>query len=109
MTDDRHHVLDLRIRLERVAARAFDTVCASERPGRQADIAVRLTFTVAFVPDEDRLRVRRQARLGAHVYSATSDVLHGRHRAPTLNSVVLREWRAVVEALEAVVSEATTP
>jgi hypothetical protein len=107
--DDRHRVLDLRIRLERVAARAFDAVCAPESPGRQTDIAVRLTFTVAFVPDEDRLRVRRQARLGAHVYSATSDVLHGRHRAPTLNSALLSEWRAVVEALESVVSDDTTP
>lgn len=108
MTDERHHVLDLRIRLERVAARAFDAACAPEQPRRQTDIAVRLIFAVAFLPDDDRWRVRRQARLGAHVYSATSDVLHGRHRAPTLNSALLSEWRAVVEALEAAVPD-TTP
>lgn len=105
LEDRRRHVLDLRIRLERVAARAFDAVCRPQNPGRQSDVVVRLTFLVALAPHDDRARARRLARLGGHIYVATSDVLHGRARAPSLGDALLDEWRDCLRALEAIVYE----
>lgn len=110
MTEDgrREQVLDLRIRLERTAAAAFDLVCGPEVPGRQDIIATRLLFVVGLVEPADRLRVHRLARLGGHVYKRSSDVLHGRVRGQGLPAAVVAEWRETIARLESVVGDAAS-
>lgn len=100
----RTQVLDLRVRLERAAASAFDQTCRPDVRDRQTTIPVRLLFLVALVDEDQRAHARRLARLGAHVYARSSDVLHGRVRALDLDESAVAEWRSVVEELERVVS-----
>lgn len=95
-------VMDLRIRLERVAAAAFDRTCLPSRPGEQGNVRRRLLFLLDGQPDERWLETYRLVHLGIHVYRRTSDVLHGRVAAANLPSLVVDEWRDVVERLEAV-------
>jgi hypothetical protein len=97
-------VLDLRIRLERTAVDALAQVCAlaTRPPARHVD--VQLLFLVGWVPTHEQPQVHRLARLGAHVYRRTSDVLHGRTNALDLSDVVVAEWRTIVEDMEAVLA-----
>ena len=105
----RQEVVDLRIRLERVAMRAYAAVCLPKRPPRASAIEVRLLFLVGLVDAAQQPEVHRLARLGGHVYRRTSDVLHGRTSALDLSDVVVDEWRAVVADMEATLrAHATT-
>lgn len=100
----RGQVLELRIRLERCAAEAFDRVCAPARTGVQRRIAARLLFVVAAVPATRQAEVHRLARLAGHVYQRTSHVLHGRTSGLNPSPAVVAEWRAVVDAVEDVLT-----
>lgn len=95
-------VMDLRIRLERVAAVAFDRTCMPVRPGEQGDVSGRLLFVLSELPDGRWQETYRLVHLGIHVYGRTSDVLHGRVAAANLPPVVVEEWRDLVERLEAI-------
>jgi hypothetical protein len=97
----RQQVIDLRIRLERVAVGAYTAVCSPPRAPRASRIETRLLFLVGVVDADNQPETHRLARLGGHVYRRTSDVLHGRTNALDLSDVVLDEWRTVVEDLEA--------
>ncbi|WHT17466.1 hypothetical protein N8J89_30680 [Crossiella sp. CA-258035] len=103
-TQRRVEALELRIRLERVAVTAFDHVCQPGTPGRNSVIGKRLAFVLGCVPEARRIEAVGLVRLGRHVYAKTSDVLHGRASAVNLPQVVVDEWRAVVERLEALVA-----
>jgi hypothetical protein len=98
-------VLDLRIRLERLAMAAFVEVTQPGTMGRNSHIVSRLLFLVGLVKVADQDRVHRLARLGGHVYRQTSDVLHGRVNSLDLGDVVVDEWRTVVSDLEQVMIE----
>lgn len=101
-TSRRIRVLDLRIRLERVGAKAFDDVCQPAQTGRQSATAKRLIFLVGLVDAARQPDIHRLAKLGGHVYRRTSDVLHGRLNALDLTDVMIDEWRTVVDDLELV-------
>jgi hypothetical protein len=101
-TRRRLEVLDLRIRIERLGASAFDEACSPPQKGRQKDVAKRLLYLIVRVEPEKQPDVYRQVRLGRHVYRRTSDVLHGRVNAMDLSDVLIDEWRAVVNDLERV-------
>lgn len=103
----RQQVIDLRIRLERVAAGAFDAVCRPDQRDVQSAIAKRLVFLVGLVDAERQPEVHRLARLGGHVYSRTSDVLHGRTSSLDLSDVVVEEWRAIIVDMEQIVNGAS--
>lgn len=109
-TTRRLQVLDLRIRLERIGAKAFDEVC---RPalttGRQAEVGKRLIYLVGLFDAARQPEVHRIARLGGHVYRRTSDVLHGRVNSLDLSDVVVDEWRTIVENMEQLLAEGATP
>lgn len=93
-------VMELRIRLERLAASAFDRACKPERRGRQGRFHSRIAFLLHGVPSDRSTDAYRLLGLGRHVYSAACDVLHGRAAAASLPAVVVEEWRGVVERLE---------
>lgn len=108
-TRRRLDVLEVRIRLERAAAAAFDSVCRPVHPGRQSSIATRVVFVVGLVDAARQPETYRLAKLGAHVYWRTSDVLHGRLNALDLSDVVVAEWRKIVEDLEHVLTVRSGP
>jgi len=97
----RIEVLDLRIRLERLAAAAFDRSCRPAERGRQSCAKHRLLCLLDGVPEERLETTHRLIHLGAHVIERSSDVLHGRLGMINLPPVVVAEWRTVVEGLEA--------
>lgn len=107
-TQRRLAVLDLRIRLERLAMAAFVETCRPGKVGRHTQIKNRLLFLVGLVEAAEQDRVHRLTRLGAHVYGQTSDVLHGRLGSLDLGDVVIEEWRTVVTDLEQVMMERQT-
>lgn len=100
-TDRRVRVLDLRIRLERAAASAFDEVCQPTETQRQSHVAARLLYLVD-TGRSDATATHRLVHLAAHVYKRTSDVLHGRVSSLDLPDVLIDEWHEVVVGLEAV-------
>ena len=104
-TERRLAVLDLRVRLERLAMDAFVEVCRPGTVGLHTRIKSRLLFLVGLVEVTEQARVHRLARLGGHVYSQTSDVLHGRLSSLNVGDVLIDEWRAVVSDLEQVMTE----
>jgi hypothetical protein len=104
----RRQVIDLRIRLERVAVGAFTEVCLPVRAPRASRVEARLLFLVGLIDAARQPEVHRLARLGGHVYRRTSDVLHGRTSALDLSDVVVDEWHAVVADMEAILRPATT-
>jgi hypothetical protein len=99
-TEVRIRVLELRIRIERLAAAAFDSVCKPLEGGRQNRASARLLFLLGACPIEEWQATYRATRLGAYVYRRTSDVLHGRVEGLNIPQVVLDEWRVVVDDLE---------
>lgn len=108
-TQRRLDVLHVRVRLERAAAAAFDTVCRPANLGRQSSTATRIVFLVGLVDAAWQPETHRLAKLGAHVYRRTSDVLHGRLNALDLSDVVVAEWQKIVEDLEHVLPVRSGP
>jgi hypothetical protein len=102
-TDARIQVMDLRIRIERLAAAAFDRACQPAIRGRQTRPLHRLPFVLAGLPEEEWISTYRLIRLGKHVYRRTSDLLHSRVGTVNLSQIVIDEWRTVVERLERVI------
>jgi hypothetical protein len=99
----RVQVLDIRIRLERLAVAGFDRACSPAAETRQSLIDQRLAFLIHSVPDHEIARVQGLIRLGRHVYAKSSDVMHGRTAMVNLPQVVIDEWRTIIEGLEALV------
>lgn len=99
-TQRRLRVVELRIRLERVAVGAFTTVCRPKKTPRASTIETRLLFLVGLGGPARQPEVHRLARPGGHVYRRTSDVLHGRTSSLGLSDVVVDEWSAVVADME---------
>lgn len=97
----RIEVMDLRIRLERLAAAAFDEACRPVIRGRQSRAKHRLLCLLNQLPDDKRAEAHRLIRLGAHVIEESANVLHGRSGLIDLPHVVVDEWRSIVEQLEA--------
>lgn len=97
----RVEVLELRIRLELLAAAAFDNACRPATTGRQSNVARRLLFLLDGVPHDRADEAYRLVKLGAHVMKETSNILHGRSGMIDLPRVIVDEWREVVEQLEA--------
>jgi hypothetical protein len=56
------------------------------------------------VPEDRMSEAIGLIRLARHVYSKSSDVLHGRSSMLNVPEAVSREWRLVVEQLEAIVA-----
>jgi hypothetical protein len=103
-TQMRIQVMDLRIRLERVAADAFDRVCEPTRTARQSRPLQRLLFVLSGLPADEWLPAYRLVRLSRYVYRRSADLVHGRVGAVDISQTVLDEWRAAVTRLEALVS-----
>jgi hypothetical protein len=99
----RVQVMDLRIRIERLAAAAFDRACQPADRGRQSRTLDRLPFALADLPEEEWMSSYRLIRLGRYVYQRTSDLLHSRTATANLSQTVIDEWRTVVERLEKVI------
>jgi len=99
-------VVDLRLRLERVATKAV----TSSFPGQavfveQTRIRERLAFIpVAYEAEASLAELLGMVRLARHIYRRTSDVLHGRSNMVNLSPVLLLEWESLVLHLEEIVS-----
>ncbi|ALE91176.1 hypothetical protein AOC05_00360 [Arthrobacter alpinus] len=65
----------------------------------------RLVLLVAQVEDHQRLAAFRAARQAGHVYSETSDVLHGRTRGARFGAVQIGEWDKDLQRLRSFISE----
>lgn len=101
-THRRVQALDLRIRLELLAARSFDLTCQPIVLGRQSRMAARLPYAIARVPSSELPEAYRVARLALYVYRRTSDVLHGRLSSLDLPDTVIAEWAEIVQRLETI-------
>lgn len=99
-TGARVQVMDLRIRIERLAASAFDRVCQPAIRDHWSHTRDRLLFALAVLPENEFISSYRLIRLGIYVYRRTSDLLHSRSGAANLSQTVIDEWRTVVERLE---------
>jgi hypothetical protein len=100
-TQQRIRVLRLRIRLERIAADAFDRVCDPAVKGQQDRVRHRLIFLLGDVSPEELASAHRTIRLARHVYQKTSEVMHGRYGANDLSDALVTEWEEVVDHVEA--------
>ena len=104
-TRTRLAVIDLRLRIERLAIGAVTNAF----PGRlvvvpQTNISNRLAFIfVAHGAQTTSSELLGLIRLSRHIYRRTSDVLHGRSSMVNLPAVLLAEWEATVEHLEMIV------
>lgn len=107
-TKTRLAVIDLRLRIERLATGAVTNAF----PGRsvvvpQTNISNRLAFIfVANGTQATPSELLGLIRLSRHIYRRTSDVLHGRSSMVNLPAVLLAEWEASVARLEAIVRAA---
>lgn len=99
----RIEVLELRLRLERVALEAHRVVCQLPSVTVTTRIPERLVFVLGMVPEDRKEEAIGLIRLARHVYSKSSDVLHGRSSMLNIPEAVSREWRLVVERLEEIV------
>lgn len=101
----RVEVLALRQRLERAVARAVDATCDPVDTGQQKQIHKRLVCILsAGGPLTGPDGLYGLMLLARHVYSASSDVMHGRASMVNVPEVVVDEWREVVARLEHVSS-----
>lgn len=104
----RVQVLDLRRRLERLAASVFDAACQPAETGAQNRIHARLTFIYTIKDTSLGSSQRYQlVRLGRHVYAKSSDVMHGRTSMINLPQVIIDEWRSIIEQLESFVEDSS--
>lgn len=96
-------VVDLRLRLERVATRAVTAAFSSHAVVvEQTRIRERLAFIpVAYEAKAPLPELLGMVRLARHIYGRTSDVLHGRSNMVNLSTVLLAEWESFVVQLEA--------
>ncbi|MFE7728836.1 hypothetical protein ACN6LC_004611 [Streptomyces violaceoruber] len=99
----RIEVMELRLRIERVALEAHKVVCQQTSTSVTNRIPERLAFVLGMVSDDRMNEAIGLIRLARHVYSKSSDVLHGRSSMLNVPEAVSREWRLVVEQLEAIV------
>ena len=99
----RIEVLEIRLRLERVALEAHRVVCQLPTATVTTRIPERLAFVLGMVPEDRKEEAIGLIRLARHVYSKSSDVLHGRSSMLNIPEAVSREWRLVVERLEEIV------
>lgn len=99
----RIEVLEIRLRIERVALEAHRIVCQAPPNLATNRVPERLVFILGMVPEERRVEVVGLIRLARHVYSKSSDVLHGRSSMLNIPDAISREWRLVVERLEEIV------
>jgi hypothetical protein len=99
----RIEVMELRLRIERVALEAYRLVCQDASISYTNRVPERLAFVLGMVSDDRMSEAIGLIRLGRHVYSKSSDVLHGRSSMLNVPDAVSREWRLVVERLEEIV------
>ncbi|MBF4163201.1 hypothetical protein [Nocardioides acrostichi] len=98
--------MDLRIRLELLAAAAFDEACQPSVRGRQSRAKHRLLHLLHNLPNDQAAEAYKLIRLGAYVMEESSNILHGRSGMIDLPRVVVDEWRSIVEQLEALAPSA---
>ncbi|NJQ03970.1 hypothetical protein, partial [Streptomyces zingiberis] len=110
-TADRVQILELRLRLEQAAMDAYHLVSEPERMSYAQKVEERLPFLFGLVDGEDYLATHGLIRLARHVYSRTSDILHGRSTMLEAPAIILDEWKEVVAGVEKVVIDfrARTP
>lgn len=96
-------VVDLRLRLERVANRAVTASFPVQAVFvGQTHIRERLAFIpVAYEAEAPLAELLGMVRLARHIYRRTSDVLHGRSNMVNLSAVLLLEWEGFVSRVEA--------
>ncbi|MDX2601660.1 hypothetical protein PV379_11110 [Streptomyces caniscabiei] len=99
----RIEVMELRLRIERVALEAYRIVCHDSSIAYTNRVPERLAFVLGMVSEDRMGEAIGLIRLGRHVYSKSSDVLHGRSSMLNVPDAVSREWRLVVERLEEIV------
>jgi len=95
-------VVDLRQRLELVAINAVnDSFPTQSVLVEQIQIRQRLAFIVVAYPKKATLsELIGMLRVARHIYSRTSDVLHGRSSMVNLSAVLLDEWDTFVRRIE---------
>jgi hypothetical protein len=105
----RIEVLDLRRRMEKVAAFSFDETCNPQIHGEQGRIRERLAFILAIASSEVELvEIYGLLSLARHVYKRSSDVLHGRTNMINLPQVLVDEWRKIIEDVEKLALSSST-
>jgi hypothetical protein len=109
MTVRRVLAMDYRIRIERVAMTAYSSACSLANQEKSGLVANRLAFLLVGRDDSHSENIYQSVRLARHVYTRTSDVLHGRVNMINVSQVEIEEWREVVLRLEATASRLNGP
>ncbi|MDQ1039658.1 hypothetical protein QFZ75_006074 [Streptomyces sp. V3I8] len=100
----RIEIFELRLRIELATVKAYDRVCQPESPLLYInDVSGRLSLVIGLVPHEEIMEAVGLVRLAKHVYSRSSDILHGRSSMVDAPGVIIDEWRTIVERLEIIV------
>ncbi len=97
-------VMNLRLRIEKVAAQAVVDAFPSHSVNvAQSNVGNRLAFVlVAYESRVTPSELLGLLRLARHVYRRTSDVLHGRSSMVNFPAVLLAEWDVIVSRLETI-------
>ncbi|MGP5015858.1 hypothetical protein ACTXJX_18930 [Glutamicibacter ardleyensis] len=105
-SETRLEVMKLRLRIEKAAIQAVeDSFPGGIEPVKQRRIRDRLAFiTVAYAKEAPLDELLGLVRMTRHVYSRTSDVLHGRSNMVNLPGAMLLEWEELVSRVEALQS-----
>ena len=72
------------------------------------NITERLAFILGIIPEGRIEEALGTIRLARHVYSKSSDVLHGRSSMMSVPNVVITEWRQVVDRLDEILGLSAT-
>jgi hypothetical protein len=110
LTQRRIRVLEIRLRIERIAYDAHAVVCKPEKIAtkpHQADS--HLSYVLGLVSPDRYMEVHGLIRLARHVYRKSSDILHGRSGLLNAAPVILEEWIIVVEKLESLFAASRLP
>jgi hypothetical protein len=104
-TARRIRVLEIRLRLERVAVEAHNRACKPENPASYPNgVESYFPYILGLVENQRLMETFGLIRFARYAYQKSSDILHGRSSLLTASTVVLDEWVAAVEALESLLS-----
>lgn len=101
-TETRVAVIELRRRLELLAAGAFSASFPDhEIEHKQDKIKDRLAYlVVAYQGKASTSELIGLVRLSRYIYTRSSDVLHGRASAVNFPPVLIDEWQVIVDRLD---------
>lgn len=104
-TARRVRVLEIRLRLERVAVEAHSRACRPDRPASHPNgVDSYFPYILGLVEPQQLMQTFGLVRFARYAYQKSSDILHGRSSLLNASPVVLDEWMVVVSTLESLLT-----